>query len=114
MGSEDCGTKMLERLQNLKNTQHLQCLCLPCNYIFWMYVQILSNVSLTHTQMKQGQGTQTSVGGGIFYLFYFFSDVYTFSPIHAPYFHVIKLFSGTNYNYALLKIIKNSRQAPQL
>ena len=52
---------------------------------------------------------QTSVGGGIF-----LSDVYTFSPIHAPYFHVIKLFSGTNYNYALLKIIKNSRQAPQL
>ncbi len=43
-----------------------------------------------------------------------FLDVYTFSPVHVPYFHVIKLFSGTNYNYALLKIIKNSHQAPQL
>lgn len=45
---------------------------------------------------------------------FFFFSWYTFSPIHAPYFHVIKLFSGTNYNYALLKIIKNSRQALQL
>lgn len=43
-----------------------------------------------------------------------FTDVYTFSPIYAPHFHVIKLFSGTNYNYALLKIIKKSCKALQL
>lgn len=45
---------------------------------------------------------------------FFPSYVYTFSTTHAPYFHVIKLFSGTNYNYALLKIIKKSCHAPQL
>lgn len=43
-----------------------------------------------------------------------FSDVYIFSPNRAPYFRMIKLFSGTNYNYALLKIIKNSHQASHL
>ena len=76
------------------------------------FVQCLSH---THTnETGTGYADICRRGDFLFIYLFIFSDVYTFSPIHAPYFHVIKLFSGTNYNYALLKIIKNSRQAPQL